>query len=167
MKTELKNKIIHELGVFLFYALFLMFFFCSLSTYRRLILEEYTISYLHYGYGVVEALIISKIIVVGKHFRLGERLKDKPLIIPTLYKTFAFSILVLLFTVCEHFISGYLHGKTVSVVYQEILSKGLDEIFSKVLVVFVVFTLLFALEETSRVLGENKLLRLFFSRKEI
>lgn len=164
-EMNLKQKIVHEIQRFLTYALFLTLFFCSLTTYQRLILGEYSISYFHYGYGVLEALILSKIILLGEALGLGRKLEAKPLSIVTLYKTTLFSFLVLIFTVIEHFIFGFLHGKDFAHIYEEFMSKGIDLVLAKVLVVFFVFILFFGFVETGRALGGNTLMNLFFFRK--
>lgn len=164
-ESKLKQKILFEMHLFMIYSLFLALFFTSLTMYKRLILGEYSISYFHYGSGLIQALILSKIILIGESLQLGEKLSDKPLIIPTLYKTVLFSILVLIFTIIEHFVIGYFHGIGFTSLYQELLTKGLDEILAKVLVVFFVFILFFAFLETSWALGDGKLINLFFTRK--
>src|SRR5690242_11434243 len=108
--SKLKEKMLHELQKFALYFIFLAFFFSALTAYQRLILGEYSISYLHYGYGLIEALILSKIILIGEGLGLGEKYGSKPLIIPTLYKTIIFSFLVMIFSIAEHFITGFMRG---------------------------------------------------------
>jgi hypothetical protein len=165
-KQKIKQKITDEFYRFLIYFSFLAIFFCSLTTYRRLILGEYSINYLHYGYGLLHALIISKIILIGESLKLGGKFENKPLIIPTLYKTIIFSVLVLIFTVLEHFVTGFFEGIRFEKVYEDFLNKGFDEIFAKILVVFSVFILFFAFLETAYVLGEHRLIKLFFGTKK-
>jgi hypothetical protein len=48
--------------------------------YRRLILDEYQIPYLQYGYGLVEALVLAKAVMLGKTLGQGRRLEGLPLI---------------------------------------------------------------------------------------
>lgn len=162
----LKKKLAQEMRLFLIYASYLIFFFCSMITYRRLLLGEYSISYFHYGYGVVQALILAKIILVGEALGLGEKFSKKPLIIPTFYKAIIFGFFVLIFNLFEHFLTGYLHGIAPGKVYQDLLAKGMDQILAEALVVFFAFIPFFAFVETGRVLGEGKLINLFISRKD-
>ena len=67
-KEEIKQKFLHEMQLYFCYALFLSLFFISLTIYRRLILGEYRIDYLHYGSGVIQALILAKVVLIGKVF---------------------------------------------------------------------------------------------------
>lgn len=164
-KAHLKKKILHELRLFLIYFIFLTLFLWTFTMYRRLILNEYQIGYLHYSYNFLEALVLSKIILIGQTFKLGERFSDQPLIIPTLYKTVIFSLFVLIFTIIEEFVVGYIRGKDFARIYQEFALIGFDEIVARVLVMFFVFILFFAFLEIGRVMGEDNLLNLFTRKK--
>lgn len=163
---SVKEKIYHELYLFALYASFIATFFCILTTYRGLILNE-PFGYFHYTSAIIQALILSKIILVGESLKLGEKLgkRSLPLIIPTLYKTLIFCCFVLIFTIIEHFIFGFLKKQNMQEIYTELIDKGLDLILAKILVVAFVFFLFFAFLEIAAVLGGNKLLKLFFSRK--
>lgn len=156
---------VNELYRFLFYFSFLALFFCSLITYGDLLLHNYAISYIHYGYGLLEAFVLAKIIILGQHLHLGEKFDDSPLIIPTLYKTFIFSVFALILTSLEHFFIGYLHGKDMAKIYDDFLSAGLDIDLAKALVIFLVFFIFFAFTETARVFGYKKFTSLFLYRK--
>ncbi len=147
-------------------SIFLILFSFGLTAYRRLLLGQYPVELDQNGYGVVESLILAKLIVIGEHFKLGDRFRDKPLAIPTLYKTAVFSIFVLLFSILEHFVVGALHGKPLHMLYEELITQGWEEIGCKVLVQFFAFILLFAFIETGRVLGEDKLFNLFFRKRQ-
>lgn len=164
-KESIKQKIENEMYLLLIYFSFLSLFFCSLTTYHRLILGQYSISYLHYGYGILQALILSKIILIGQSLRLGERFMDKPLIIPTLFKAVIYSIFTFFFIICEHFVTGFLRGIGFAELYQEFVNITFDVVLAKTLVVFLVFILFFAFLEIGSLMGENKLFKLFFSGK--
>lgn len=163
-KEVMKQKVKNEMFKLFVYFSFLSMFFCSLIAYERLLLGEKTFSNLHYGYGLLQALILSKIILIGESFGLGERFRHKPLIIPTSYKTIIFSIFTFIFIVLEHFITGFFRDKRFEEIYHELLNKSLDVIFAKVIVIFLVFMLFFAFLQIGNFLGENKLLKLFFTR---
>lgn len=165
-KPTLKQKFSREMTRYCMYTAFFTLFFCAFSTYRRLILGEYAISYIHFGYSFVESLILAKVILIGEMFGLGERFSNKPLIIPTLYKTLVFTLFVLAFGIFEHFFMGFITGKNMTIVYQELIDKGIDEILMRMLVMFFVFILFFAFLEIGQVLGDNKLFNLFLRGKD-
>lgn len=164
-KTALRQKVVHELVEYWINVAYLAVFFGAFSTYRRLVLTEYHIHYLHYGIGLIKALVLAKVIMIGDILHLGRRLEDKPLIVPVLYKAFVFSLWVGLFSIVEHTITALLHGKCLAGGVNELLSEGMSELLAGLLVVFFAFIPFFAFKALERVLGEGKVRRLFFSRR--
>ena len=71
-----------------------LIFFGVFILYRRLVLAEYEISYYHYGYAFFKALVLAKIVMIGDFLGLARRLRDKPLIVTTLYKAVVFAVWV-------------------------------------------------------------------------
>jgi hypothetical protein len=161
----LKEKAIAEFKVFWLVTLFLAFLFCAFTLYRRLILTEVGVSYFHYGAGLIEAMIIAKIILIGQAFGLGKRFEHGPLIMATLFKAVLYGVFVAAFAILEHLIGGMVQRKNLTTAWQELLGLGKDEIFARTLMVIVTFVPFFAFWETARVLGEGKLFELFFQRK--
>lgn len=163
-KSQWKQKLLHELkelmGVFLFLALF----FCAFTTYRRIVMQEAGLSYYHYGFAVVKALILAKVIVIGQCARLGRIFDGRPLIVPTLYKVIVFSLLTILFEMVEHFIAGLIHGQGVGGFREAVSSLGVNELLARTLVTLAAFIPFFAFKEIARVLGEGRLTELFFQR---
>ncbi len=161
----LKEKAVRELKVYWIVSLFLAFVFCAFTLYRRLILTEFGITYTHYGAGLIEALIIAKVILIGQAFGLGKRLENGPLIVAALFKAVLYGALVAVFAVLEHLIEGFAHGKDWESIVRGLLGLGKDEILARTLMVIVTFIPFFAFWETNRVLGEGRLYALFFQRR--
>jgi len=159
-----KQKILHEMTEYWINFVYLAVVFFSFTSYRRLILEEYGVSYFHYGIAVIEAAVLAKIILLGEAARLGRQHEDKPLIIPTLYKTILFAIWVVGFKVLEHMIGGLLRGKGFTGGFHDLISEGWYEILANALVMFSALVPFFAIKELGRVLGREKLTALFFRR---
>ena len=97
--TSLKERAIEELKVFWLITLYLAVFLGAFTVYRRLILKEFGVAYLHYGFALIEALIIAKVILVGQALGLGRRFEGKPLIVSVIYKSVLFGLFVALFGV--------------------------------------------------------------------
>lgn len=159
---ELKKKIMHEMVEYLINVCYLAIVFAAFTQYRRLLLDAYGIGYMHYGVAVIEALILGKVIMIGEMFHLGRGLEQKPLIYPTLYKTFVFSLFVAVFKVIEHMLKGLWNGEGVAAGLIELSEKWSHELLANSLVVFVAFIPFFAVKELGRVFGKDKILALFF-----
>jgi len=166
-RSGLKARVIHEVKELLAIFLYLALFFCAFTTYRRLVMAEVGISYFHYGFALIKALVLAKVILLGQHVRFANVFDDRPLIVATFYKVILFGLFVLAFEVLEHVIGGFLHGKDLQSVFQEMLSAGRDELLARTLVMLVAFIPLFAFTETARVLGEGKMRELFVNKRPV
>ena len=160
-----KQKIVHEMTEYWINFVYLAVVFFTFTSYRRLILDEYRVSYLHYGIAVIEAAVLAKIILIGEAAGAGRKYEDKPLIVPTLHKTIVFAIWVVGFKVLEHMIGGLVRGKGLAGGFHDLISEGWYEILANGLVVISAFVPFFAIKELGRVLGREKLRALFFRRR--
>ena len=166
-KAGVKQRVVRELIDYWVTFLYLVVFFGAFAWYRRLILAEYEISYLHYGVAVVESIVLAKVILIGDAMHLGRRLQEKPLIVPALYKSVVFSLLVAVFGVLEHTIGALIHGKGLAGGIEEIRSKGIYELLGQSLVTFFAFIPFFVFKELERVLGEGKIRQLLFRSRTV
>jgi hypothetical protein len=164
-KAQIKERSLRELKRLFVLFVYLSMFLGSFTVYRRLVLEEYRINYLHYGYALFEALILAKVIMIGELLKVGERFRDKPLIVPTLYNAVAFSLLVFAFSALEELVVGAAHHQSLAEVVRHISSAGISEKLARALVMLVAFIPLFAYRELGRVLGEGKLFEMFYKRR--
>src|SRR5262245_43129150 len=133
-KGTWKQRLAHEFIRYWVIVAYLAVFFGAFAWYRRFVLAEYGISYLHYGSAIIEALILAKVILVGDALGLGKGKKNKPLIYPTLEKAIVFSVFVGIFAIAEHMVEGLVHGKGVAGGLASLLHEGKDEIISRCLV---------------------------------
>jgi hypothetical protein len=168
-KKELtwKERLSHEMVEYLITAFYLALVFAAFTQYRRFLLAAHDITYTNYGVAVVEALILGKVILIGRAVRLGRGLEGKPLIFSTLYKTVVFSCLVAVFTLVEEVIKGLWHGKGLTGGLVEYFGKGSHELLANCLVIFVALIPFFAFRELGRVFGREKVWALFFGRADL
>ena len=159
-RSELRHRAAHELEQYLLTTAFLAAFFISFTTYRRLVLAEYNIGYFEYGFAVVKALVLAKVILIGEAMHVGERLRGRPLLVTTLWKTLTFSLFVAAFVVIEHFIAAAIHHRPVSAEFQFSGAQGY-ELLARIQLEAVAFVPFFAFRELGRVLGERELNQLF------
>jgi len=163
-KNGWKHKIVHELVAYWVNVLYLTLFFSVFTSYRRLLMAHYDIGYAEWGISLIKALVLAKVILIVDLLRITHSLEDRPLIVPTLYKTFVFSLFVALFAVVESAIRGFLQGKGLEGALDHLLSQGTSEFLSRCLVAFCAFIPYFAFKELGRVLGKGKLGELFFRK---
>ncbi len=158
----LKEKARHELIEYAFNVVYLTIVFATFTIYRRLMLAAHDVTYTNYGFALIEAFILGKVIMIGGVFRLGRGLEDRPLIYPTLYKTVVFTIFCAVFTLAEHAIKGLASGDGVAGGLAKYAAQGYDVIIANSMVVFVALIPFFAMKELGRVMGREKIGKLFF-----
>jgi len=162
-----KQKFLSGLRAYWINALYITLFFSIFTDYRRLILAHYQIPYRDYGISLIKGLILAKVILIAEHFHLGAGFENKPLIIPTLYKSFIFTIAVAILSVIEAVIRGLLRAEGFDGVQKMLIKCFTYDWFAGMLIAFAAFIPFFAIKELSRVLGSGKISELFFRKGPI
>jgi hypothetical protein len=90
----LKQKITYQFEGLARISVYLAFFFCAVSTYRMLLLDEFHVSHFDYGAALINALVIGNVILIGEDAHIGKKYESKSLFVSALYKAFLFSLLV-------------------------------------------------------------------------
>jgi hypothetical protein len=165
-KPGIKAKVVAETKLMAVNAAYLAVFLVAFTTYRRLVLAEYKIGYFHYGYSLVEALVLAKIIAIGRLLHLGERFRSCRLIVPTLYKAFCFSILFLAFSIIERLCDGLLHHEDLATIQSQLIHNDLWEILARTVIVCTAMVPLIAFEQADALVGQGRLFELFFKRPQ-
>lgn len=163
-RPSLKERVIEELKTYWVITLYLWLFLGSFAAYRKLILAETGVTYVHYGVALIEALVIAKVVMIGRVFGFSRRFEDGPLILPVLYKSALFALLTMAFSVVEHLVESWLHHEGALGGLRAIAEIGIDEIAARMLTLTVAFVPFFAFWELGRVLGTGRLAALFFER---
>lgn len=165
--SHLKEKLISELKRFWLYTIVLTILFSSFNFYQRLLLNDFTNNTIPYGFSIIEALILAKIIIIGDAIHIGKRFSRFPLIVSVIHKSILFCLFVLLFTLFEHLFTGVVEGKKISTVYDNYINKKMNIAMARSLIMFYVFLLFFSVLDTSRALGQHELFDLFFKRRKM
>jgi hypothetical protein len=165
-KRNWKEIIVDEFTEYWVNVVYLALVFAAFTQYRRLLLAAHDIMYTNYWVAVIEALILAKVVMIGDVARLGRGLENKPLIVPTLYKTVIFTLFVEAFTVLEHAIKGLFTGTGFMGGITDFFGKGSHELLANCIVIFVAFIPFFAVKELQRVYGKDELRALFFLRRD-
>jgi hypothetical protein len=158
-KADLKQKAVHEFRQFVAISLYLAFFFCAVTTYRMLLLDDFHDAYFNYISGLINALVIAKVILIGEYAHLGKKYEHKPLLLSSAYKALLFGLLVFGFHIVEEAVKRLLHGENMA---GALHNMHINDLIGRALVTFCTFVPFFAFREVRRVLGEDKLQDLFF-----
>jgi len=162
---DIKQKVAHEVVEYWVNFVYVAFFLVAFTWYRRLVLAEYHIVYMHYWFPVIEAAVLAKVIIIGDLLRLGRRMDQQPLIIPTLYRTVVFSLWIAGFNLLEATLRGLLHRQGLRGGLEELANKDWHEWLAGCVVSFVAFIPFFAFKQLELVLGKDRLRPLFWRRR--
>ena len=144
---------------------YLAAFFVAFLTYRRLISREFGVTAFHYGYALIEALVIAKVILIGKALGLGQQAHPQ---IAGVLGPARVSGLRSARRRSSRFSStsskGSCTGRRSRRASRPSSHQGIYEILGRTLVIFVAFIPFFAFWELGRLVGDRKIFDLFFRR---
>jgi hypothetical protein len=165
-KRNWKHKLLHEFTEYWINVVYLALFFGSVVLYRRLILAEHGIIMEDYFAGLVKALVIAKVIMIGTFIRISRKYENKPLIIPTIYKAIVFTLWVMIFDIAEVYITGLIKTTNFAEAFNYLKDRITLPWLGSALVIWVSFIPFFAMKELSRIMGSNRFRGLFFKNRE-
>ena len=157
-----KQRAKHELKEMLILSGYLAFFFCALTTYKMFLLRQYEIDEWSYGFALINALVITKVIMIGQYAKIGRKHEGNSIFISAIWKSFVFGLLVFAFHIVEQVIRRIIHGVDVAKASREI---RFEELGASAVVVFCTFIPLFIFLELRRVMGDDAFGSLFFEKQ--
>lgn len=164
-----KEWAVEEIKRFLLIAVYLWILLTLFVLQETLILARANIdqNFTPFGFAIINALILAKVVLIAEDLHFAQRLNDWPLIYPTLYKSVAFGILCIAFYILEEVLVGLWHGKVLAESLPPIAQRGIKGIVLAATTLTVEFIPLFAVRELGRVLGSRQLRTLFFARRSV
>jgi hypothetical protein len=162
-KRTLKQKTYQGMKEFLAISGYLWAVFALLLLYKSVILAEYHVDFAYHGLALINALALGKVILVAQELHLANRFKEAPLIYPTLFKSVVFSIVLAGFKILEEMAIALYHGRPFTESIAAIGGGTLKGILSLTAILAALLIPFFAFTELRRVLGEDKLEKLFFT----
>jgi|SRR5271155_3350604 len=166
--TRLKERAISEAKKFAVIVAYLCMLFVLLQLHKLTILRGQgpltTFAY-PIGFALVNALILGKIILIAEAIHVGERFKDRALVYAILFKSAAFSILLVCCEILEEVLVGLFHHKTISQSMPTLGGGGWEGMLLVGLMVFIVLIPFFSFTGVARAIGESELLSIIFKRR--
>jgi len=161
-----KQKLIHEFTEYWINVIYLTVFFGLYAVSRRLLLANYNIFLDDYFIGLIKALVLGKVIMIGAIFKIGRKVEDMPLFIPIFYKTVMFTLWIALFNITEALVRSLYHNFNFTSAFNELINVHFTNLWlSEAIIVFLAFMPFFALKELSRVIGTEKFRQLFYRKR--
>jgi hypothetical protein len=163
-KPSFRETATNELKAFVIIAVYLYVCFTALIYMKAAILQAYGVPYAPLGLAVVKAAICAKFMLVGRAFHIGDQFNRHPLILPTLYRSFAFLALLIVLNVIEEIVVGLIHGRTISDSIAGI-AGGPHQMIATSVILLLILIPYFSFCSLADVIGDRTLFRLFFEQR--
>ncbi|PSF30986.1 hypothetical protein C7H19_23460 [Aphanothece hegewaldii CCALA 016] len=159
LKRELKK--ISSLALFFFIG------FGYILLIMKLFLKEYDISAYVLSKALVGSIVAAKAVVLMEMTPWMERFQRSPRYISVLYKTFIYTLAVLVIGLIERLIDGYLKTKSLSGAIETLIhSEHFYPFLATILCIAVVFLMHNIFTEIDTYLGKGNLLKFFLNRPQ-
>ena len=171
MPSNLAHRIYHQVIQFLLIAVYLSIVFGVLVLHEAVVAAKNGIEYHFYGFAVINAIILGKVMLVAEDLNLGDRFfrdlffRNSPLVYAIVFKSVAFTILFFVFDIVEEVLVGVFKGKTVVESFPNIGGGSPRGIFFMIVVITVLLSPFLAYREIGKLIGERELHSLMFTRK--
>jgi hypothetical protein len=162
-KLGLKQRLFDEVIKFLAIAFYLWVMFGVFALHESVVSAKDHIEYHFYGFALVNALILGKVMLVAEDLHFADWFKDRPLIYPISCRAAAFSILFLVFDVVEEVLVGVFKGKTIAESIPSFVSEGLSGVLFWGIILAIALIPFFAFRAVGRAIGERELHSLMFT----
>jgi hypothetical protein len=160
--TSVAHKAVHELREYAVISAYLYVCLGALLFLKVAILDGEGISYAPYGTAAIKALLLGKFVLLGRAAGLGERYRKRGAIYVIAHKALAFLILLLVLSVIEEIVVGYVHGKTVTESLSTFLGGSSLQVLAAGFIMLLILVPYFAYGELERALGKAPLRQILF-----
>jgi hypothetical protein len=163
---RITRKLKHEFEEWMIMFLYLFVIFDLLVVHEAILSAKQHQDFKLHGFAIINALVLSKVMLVGEGLRLARGRADSRPIVVILTQSVAFALLFIGFHVLEDTIVGVAHGKPIAASIPELAGGRLLGIIALGIIASVCLIPFFAVREVNRDLGKGRLWRLLVSRRE-
>lgn len=164
-KRSLKERAIHEIKRLAAMFVYLFVLLGLFQIHEYIVLARHQLPYERWGFALINAAVLAKVMLVAEDLRLGGRLEDRPLIYSVLYKSILFAGVFICFLVIEHVIVGQWRGMTIAESIPSIGGGGVIGMAAVALITSFALIPYFAFREIGRIIGEDELRALIRTRR--
>jgi hypothetical protein len=161
--VPVRGRVIHELRELAIITGYLLVCFAAVLQLKASVLHTHEALLAPLGFAAAKAVICAKFMVLGSAFHIGGRLTRPPLIWPTLSRSMAFLILLIVLNVLEEAVVGLVHGRAIQDSLAELAGGTWDQVIATSFVMFLILVPYFAFRALGDVIGEDTLVRLYFA----
>ena len=159
---DVRKRVTEETREFFALAAYLFLCFVSLAYFKFALLQAEGVQFAPFAFAAGKALICAKFVLLGRALRVGERFRQRPLIVRVLYRSISFWLMLLALNVAEEMIVGLIHHKSIAEVMSTIGGGTYHQMIATSVVMLLILIPYFAFRLLGELIGEQNLFRLFF-----
>jgi hypothetical protein len=156
------HRATHELRRFAIVFVYLYVVIGAITLFKTAVLHTQGIDFAFWGISAIKAAVLAKFMLLGHAMKIGEGDTTSPLIWPTLHRALGFLVLLIILTIIEEIVVGLLHHRPAIASLGELFGPRLQETLAGYLIMLLVLIPYFAFAVLGEVLGEGRLVRMFF-----
>ncbi len=164
-QATLQQRATHELKEFVILTVYLYITLGAVIVMKTAVLHTEGIEFAFWGVAIVKAALLAKFMMIGHAMKIGERYTGA-LIWPTLHKTFAFLLLLVVLTTIEEVVVGLFHHRSIAATLGDLVGSRMDEMLAGYLIMLLILLPYFAFRVLGEALGEGRLVRMFLVERE-
>lgn len=159
-----KSKITHEVKQFIRLFIYLYAMFGLFLLHESVVLARYDIPFTRYGFALVTALVLAKVMLVMEEFNVARGFESRPRIYSIIYKSVVYAVVFMVFYVLEEVVGGLLRGEALRASVPSIAGGTPQGVLIALVIVSAALVPYFTFKELGRILGEDVLHSLLFER---
>ena len=105
---------------------------------------------------LIKALVLGKFILIGEALSVGSRGQKHPLLYRVAWKSLAMLLLLVVFTILEELVIGWVHGETTASVFKELLERTWLQHLARMLLMLLILVPLITVSEIYRMVGATR-----------
>src|ERR1700731_3709725 len=137
-KATLGRRAVHEFKELAILTAYLYVTLGAVILMKAAVLHGAGVSFTPWGIAIVKAFVLAKFMLIGRAIKIGERYTTQPLIWPTLHKSFAFLVLLIVLTIIEEVVVGLFHQQSVVASLGELTGAKLYETLAGYIIMLLV-----------------------------
>lgn len=159
---KVKHVLAEEFRSFLVSFFYLYVLLGVFTLHQQIALREHDISFAPHGWALVNALVLSKVMIVAEKLKLGSRIVPHPLIYPIVIEALILAILFIAMHVLEHVVVGLLAGESAAASIPLIGGGGFFGLAAVALSMFVALIPFCGFRQVARAIGPERMFHLLF-----
>ena len=151
------QRLLEELRKYALISAYLFVCFAVILVYGTSMQEAGTqSSAVPWSMALIKALVIGKFLLIGDALSVGSRAQKHPLLHRVAWKCLAMLVLLVVFTLLEELIVGWVHDETAASVFKELMERTWLQHLAPMLLMLLILVPLITASEIYRMVGAKR-----------